>query len=79
MDSKKEEYNTFVLKNKDVSDTELIENGLLEPVDDIESKIVNMMEEANKLYKDGKTEEAQALYDQISELNKKFQESGVSK
>ena len=37
-------------------------------------KIEQMMEQANALYKEGKTTEAQALYDQISALNKQIQE-----
>ena len=37
------------------------------------------MEKANGLYKEGKTTEAQAMYDKISELNKVIQEkSGAS-
>ena len=33
-----------------------------------------MLEKANELYKAGKTEEAQALYDEISNINKSLQE-----
>ena len=79
LSSKTQEFNSFVLKNKNVSDKELIDNGLLEPVDNIEEKIEKMMEDANNLYKEGKTDEAQALYEKISELNSQLKETSVSK
>jgi hypothetical protein len=79
LSSKTQEFNSFVLRNKNVSDKELIDNGLLEPVDNIEEKIEKMMEDANNLYKEGKTDEAQALYEKISELNSQLKETSVSK
>lgn len=51
---------------------ELVDNGLLAPsTENIEA----MMNEANKLYQEGKINEAQEMYDQISILNKQLQES----
>ena len=77
--SKTLEFNNFVIKNKNVSDEELIDKGLLEPDDSIEAKIEKMMEDANNLYKEGKTDEAQALYEEISKLNSQLKETTVSK
>ena len=37
-------------------------------------QIEQMMDQANALYKEGKTQEAQDLYDKISAMNKKIQE-----
>ena len=51
---------------------ELVDNGLLAPSSE---NIEAMMNEANKLYQEGKINEAQELYDQISILNKQLQES----
>ena len=51
---------------------ELVDNGLLAPSSE---NIEAMMNEANKLYQEGKINEAQEMYDQISVLNKKLQES----
>ena len=43
-----------------------------------EETIEGMMEKANNLYKEGKTAEAQAMYDQISSMNKALQEQNNS-
>lgn len=51
---------------------ELVDNGLLAPSPE---NIEAMMNEANKLYQEGKINEAQEMYDQISILNKQLQES----
>lgn len=51
---------------------ELVDNGLLAPSSE---NIEAMMNEANKLYQEGKINEAQEMYDQISILNKQLQES----
>ena len=54
---------------------QLVDNGLLEPSEEnIEAELERMLEQANQLYKDGKPEEAQAMYNKISEINKKRQE-----
>ena len=34
------------------------------------NKIQSMLEQANEMYKNGNEDQAQALYDQISQLNK---------
>ena len=56
-------------------ENQLVESGLL-PADTetIKKQIEQMMEQANALYKDGKTQEAQDLYDKISAMNKQIQE-----
>ena len=51
---------------------ELVDNGLLAPSSE---NIEAMMNEANKLYQEGKINEEQEMYDQISILNKQLQES----
>lgn len=51
---------------------ELVDNGLLAPSSE---NIEAMMNEANKLYQEGKINEAQEMYNQISILNKQLQES----
>ena len=52
----------------------LIENGLLPAdVDTMKKQVEQLMEQANALYKGGKTTEAQAMYDKISALNKEIQ------
>lgn len=57
-------------------ETQLVENGLLPAdTDTMKKQVETMMEQANALYKDGKTAEAQAMYDKISELNKQIQEN----
>lgn len=53
---------------------ELVDNGLLAPSPE---NIEAMMNEANKLYQEGKINEAQEMYDQISVLNKQLQESNA--
>ena len=55
---------------------QLVENGLLPAdTDTMKKQVETMMEQANALYKEGKTVEAQAMYDKISELNKQIQEN----
>lgn len=56
-------------------ENQLVESGLL-PADTetMKKQIEQMMEQANALYKDGKTQEAQDLYDKISAMNKQIQE-----
>ena len=57
-------------------ETQLVENGLLPAdTDTMKKQVETMMEQANALYKEGKTAEAQAMYDKISELNKQIQEN----
>ena len=57
-------------------ETQLVENGLLPAdTDAMKKQVETMMEQANALYKVGKTVEAQAMYDKISELNKQIQEN----
>lgn len=52
----------------------LISNGLLEPtVQDKQKEMQVMMEQANTLYNEGKTQEAQALFDKVSAMNKELQ------
>lgn len=51
---------------------ELVDNGLLAPSPE---NIEKMMEEANRLYNDGKINEAQEMYEKISALNKQLQEN----
>ena len=50
----------------------LVSNGLLSPS---EENIEDMLNEASALYKEGKVEQAQALYEKISELNKKIKDT----
>ena len=55
---------------------QLVDNGLLPAdTDTMKKQVETMMEQANALYKEGKTVEAQAMYDKISELNKQIQEN----
>ena len=61
--------------NESNLETQLVANGLLPG--DINSQIEQMMNQANELYTAGKVEEAQAMYDKISELNKQVQNSEV--
>ena len=42
-------------------------------VSDKQKELESLMEQANILYKEGKTEEAQAIYDKVSEMNKGMQ------
>ena len=51
----------------------LVSNGLLSPS---EENIEDMLNEASALYKEGKVEQAQGLYEKISELNKKIKDTG---
>ena len=53
----------------------LVDNGLLPG--DGQAQIEQMMNQANELYAAGKVEEAQAMYDKISELNKQIQGSAT--
>ncbi|MBQ6324066.1 MAG: hypothetical protein IJI22_04440 [Bacilli bacterium] len=51
-----------------------VDNSVVEPVvDDKKKQIEEMLEQANALYKEGKTQDAQSLYDEISALNKELQ------
>ena len=69
-----------IVNEQDI-EKQLMDKGLLEQ--DMATKqrqIETMLEDATILYKEGKIEEAQAMYDKISELNKVLQKSiGVSK
>ena len=49
----------------------LVDNGLLPASDD--AQMETMLNQANTLYAEGKLEEAQAIFDKISELNKQKQ------
>ena len=51
-----------------------MDNNLLpNNVDSIQDQINQKMEQAKQFYEEGKTEEAQNLYEEISELNKQLQ------
>jgi hypothetical protein len=70
------------LENQQVLEKNLINNGLLEPdIVDKQKTIENMLEQANELYKQGRVDEAQQMYDKISSLNKELQDgiSGTTK
>ena len=57
---------------------QLVNNGLLEPDTAAkQAQIEQMMNQANALYAAGKIEEAQAMYNQISELNQALQGESV--
>lgn len=56
-------------------ENKLVENGLLPG--DAQAKIEQMMNQANSLYAEGKVEEAQKMYDEISALNKQTQTESV--
>ena len=57
---------------------QLVNNGLLAPDTEVTpAQIEQMMNQANELYAAGKVEEAQKMYDQISEMNKKLQGESV--
>lgn len=56
-------------------ENKLVENGLLPG--DAQAKIEQMMNQANALYAEGKVEEAQKMYDEISALNKQTQTESV--
>ena len=55
-------------KEQDVGDSNIDFNN-----DDIKSMLETMLEKANKLYKEGKVDEAQKMYEKISEMNKQRQ------
>ena len=55
-------------KEQDVGDSNIDFNN-----DDIKSILETMLEKANKLYKEGKVDEAQKMYEKISEMNKQRQ------
>ena len=69
-------FENIVTTNVDDASLEqkLVDNGLL-PGEEGQAQIEEMMNQANALYAAGKLEEAQAMYDKISELNKKVQEN----
>ena len=62
-------------KEKQVLEQQLVDHGLLAPAEESVSPedIESMMNQANALYSAGKVEEAQEMYNKISELNKKVQ------
>ena len=63
-------------ENTPVTEDSLIQNGLLEPtVQDKQNQIVTLTNEAQNLYKEGKVEEAQAMLEKVSVLNKELQEA----
>ena len=55
-------------KEQDVGDSNIDFNN-----DDIKSILETMLEKANKLYKEGKVDEAQKMYEKISEMNRQRQ------
>lgn len=61
------------IQNEQNQEQSFIDNGLL--VSDKQKELENLMEQANILYKEGKAEEAQAIYDKVSEMNKAMQEN----
>lgn len=62
------------IASQQVTEQQLIENGLLEPADvNKQMKIEEMLETANALYREGKVAEAKVMYDKISDLNKESQ------
>jgi len=66
------------LENEQAVEQQLIDNGLLEASTvDKQKQIEQMLEQANALYKEGKLDEAQAMYDQISVLNKELQQGNA--
>lgn len=61
-------------ENKEELEQQLMDNNLLpNDVDSIQNQINEKMEQAKQFYEEGKTEEAQKLYEDISELNKQLQ------
>ena len=61
--------------NENALENQLVESGLLPADTETKKKqIEQMMEQATALYKEGKTQEAQDLYDKISAMNKQIQE-----
>ena len=73
--------NTNNTLDGDVTEQQLINNGLLEPThEDLQKKIEIMLAQANELYRNGDAKAAQEMYNQISILNKQLQEStGIKK
>ncbi len=65
---------TQQINDLEVSEQQLIDNGLLEPTNvDKQKQIEEMLEKANSLYREGKAQDALDLYNQISLLNKELQ------
>ena len=65
---------TQQINDLEVSEQQLIDNGLLEPNNvDKQKQIEEMLEKANSLYREGKAQDALDLYNQISLLNKELQ------
>lgn len=61
-------------KNTQADEQVLMANGLLAPTEDATKKqMEDIMNQANALYKEGKTAEAQALYNQVSSMNQTMQ------
>ena len=66
---------TFNTNTQGTLENQLVQNGLLPEDPEAKKKqMEDMMNQANALYKEGKTTEAQALYDQISSMNKSIQD-----
>ena len=66
---------TFNTNTQSTLENQLVQNGLLPEDPEAKKKqMEDMMNQANALYKEGKTTEAQALYDQISSMNKSIQD-----
>lgn len=60
--------------NVQVDEQTLMVNGLLTPTEEATKKqMEGIMEQASTLYKEGKTTEAQALYNQVSTMNQSMQ------
>lgn len=65
--------------NVQVDEQTLIANGLLAPTEDATKKqMEGIIEQANALYKEGKTAEAQALYNQVSSMNQSMQAANTA-
>lgn len=64
------------LSDGNITEQQLIQSGLLEPtIEDKKRKLEELVEEGNKLYREGKANEAAAIFDQVSILNKEIQEA----
>ena len=68
----REEIGSINIKGVEDDVQNLVSNGLLSPS---EENIEDMLNEASALYKEGKVEQAQGLYEKISELNKKIKDT----
>ena len=70
--------NAMATVSNEQLENQLVQNGLL-PADNanIQAQIEQKMAEANKLYTEGKTEEAQALYSEISALSKNLNQNVI--